>query len=176
MTYVPPTTIYPPTPPVLPKVKITRDPYIPLYCRHCGAYIPESSDVCVSCGKRIDSMPAKTKEKKQTADIDLDSRSTRTIKFQNNVYDNARFVPQSVSRTVGDGQIEYVVDCKIVFSCPLPDEVYCKPEHPVYQLEGLSVDLKPTDVPDGTLFMEFDTHNVYCFHADLRKWVKVGEW
>lgn len=72
-------------------------------------------------------MPAKTEEKKQTTDIDLDNRSTRTIKFQNNVYDNARFVPQSVSRTVGDGQIEYVVDCKIVFSCPLPEEVHRKP-------------------------------------------------
>ena len=65
MTYVPPTTIYPPMPPVLKKIKITRDPYVPLYCKHCGAYIPESSDVCVSCGRRIDSMPAKTKEKKQ---------------------------------------------------------------------------------------------------------------
>ena len=37
-------------------------------------------------------------------------------------------------------------------------------------LRGKSSDTKPTDVPNGSTFLEMDTTNVYIFDADDGEW------
>lgn len=43
---------------------------------------------------------------------------------------------------------------------------------------GLSTDAKPTDCPNGSLFKEMDTQNVYSFDEENSIWYKVpaGFW
>ena len=38
------------------------------------------------------------------------------------------------------------------------------------KLRGKSTDTNPTDVPNGSSFLEIDTSNVYCFDADDEQW------
>lgn len=39
-----------------------------------------------------------------------------------------------------------------------------------WDLRGLSADSKPTDVPNGSTFLEMDTGNVYAFDKENVQW------
>lgn len=41
------------------------------------------------------------------------------------------------------------------------------------EYRGLSTDSKPTDVPNGSAFIEMNTGDVYLFDADGSSWVKL---
>ena len=39
-----------------------------------------------------------------------------------------------------------------------------------WDLRGLSADAKPTDIPNGSTFLEMDTGKVYAFDAENTQW------
>lgn len=39
-----------------------------------------------------------------------------------------------------------------------------------FDLRGLSTDTKPTNVPNGSTFLEMDSGDVYIFDADNTQW------
>ena len=41
------------------------------------------------------------------------------------------------------------------------------------EYRGLSTDTKPTDAPNGSVFLEMDTGDVYMYNADGSEWVKL---
>lgn len=44
----------------------------------------------------------------------------------------------------------------------------------VYQYVGLSTDDKPTDVYNGSVFLEIDTNKVYFYDEDGADWLEWG--
>ena len=44
---------------------------------------------------------------------------------------------------------------------------------PGWELKGLFTDVKPLDAPNGSVFIEMDTGNVYMFDADEQAWYKL---
>lgn len=44
----------------------------------------------------------------------------------------------------------------------------------VYEIKGLSTDEKPTDVGNGSLFLEMDTAQVFFFDGESGMWINVG--
>lgn len=46
---------------------------------------------------------------------------------------------------------------------------------PFYDCRGLSTDNKPTNVPNGSTFIEIDTATGYLFNADSGTWVEIPE-
>ena len=40
------------------------------------------------------------------------------------------------------------------------------------ELYGLSTDTKPTDVPNGSIFVEMDTSKLYVFDEESRVWTE----
>ena len=42
------------------------------------------------------------------------------------------------------------------------------------EVYGLSTDVKPTNVPNGSIFVEMDTSKLYTFDADGKRWNEWG--
>ncbi len=42
------------------------------------------------------------------------------------------------------------------------------------EIYGLSTDTKPTDVPNGSVFVEMDTSTLYVFDKDATDWLQWG--
>lgn len=42
-----------------------------------------------------------------------------------------------------------------------------------WDLRGLSTDNKPTDVPNGSTFLEMNTSKVYVFDAENSQWLEL---
>lgn len=42
------------------------------------------------------------------------------------------------------------------------------------EVYGLSTDVKPTNVPNGSIFVEMDTSKLYTFDADGNRWNEWG--
>jgi hypothetical protein len=40
------------------------------------------------------------------------------------------------------------------------------------EIYGLSTDTKPTDVPNGSIFVEMDTSKLYVFDGDSLIWIE----
>jgi len=43
-----------------------------------------------------------------------------------------------------------------------------------YEFRGLSTDTKPTNVPNGCVFVEMNTGKVFMFNAATHTWVEFG--
>lgn len=50
--------------------------------------------------------------------------------------------------------------------------ITCNTIYTIQQYEGLSTDTKPTDVPNGSRFLEMDTGDVYMYDADSSSWLQ----
>ena len=50
--------------------------------------------------------------------------------------------------------------------------ITCNTIYTIQQYEGLSTDTKPTDVPNGSRFLEMDTGDVYMYDADSSAWLQ----
>ena len=50
--------------------------------------------------------------------------------------------------------------------------ITCNTIYTLQQYEGISTDTKPTDVPNGSRFLELDTDKVYMFDADSSSWLE----
>ncbi len=44
----------------------------------------------------------------------------------------------------------------------------------VFELYGLSTDTKPTDVGNGSTFVEMDTTKVFMFSAESKEWLELS--
>lgn len=44
---------------------------------------------------------------------------------------------------------------------------------PTYEIVGLSIDTKPTDVPNGSVFFEMNTKKKYMFDEEHANWVNI---
>lgn len=44
-----------------------------------------------------------------------------------------------------------------------------------YDIRGTSTDTKPTDVPNGSTFIEIDTGTGYLFNEENSEWVEIPE-
>ena len=47
-------------------------------------------------------------------------------------------------------------------------------ENQPHDLYGLSTDTKPTDVPNGSVFVEMDTSTIYVFDEENTTWEEWG--
>ena len=47
-------------------------------------------------------------------------------------------------------------------------------ENQPHDLYGLFTDTKPTDVPNGSVFVEMDTSTIYVFDEENTTWVEWG--
>lgn len=43
----------------------------------------------------------------------------------------------------------------------------------VVELRGLSTDTKPTDVGNGSIYIEIDTGTIYMFDAQNKQWKEI---
>lgn len=43
-----------------------------------------------------------------------------------------------------------------------------------YEVYGKSTDTKPTDVPNGSIFIEMDTSKIYFFNENEAEWLAWG--
>ena len=50
--------------------------------------------------------------------------------------------------------------------------ITCNTIYTLQQIDGISTDTKPTDVPNGSRFLELDTGKVYMFDADSSVWLE----
>lgn len=44
-----------------------------------------------------------------------------------------------------------------------------------YDIRGTSTDIKPTNVPNGSTFIEIDTGSGYLFNEETGEWVEIPE-
>ena len=42
------------------------------------------------------------------------------------------------------------------------------------EYRGLSTDTKPTDAPNGSVFLEMNTGKVFCYDAEGENWIELG--